>query len=159
MKAPTKQQSLSPRMCKGKFRASWSLTTSRGLSFPFASARYRCTNVNSPDYPDYSGSGVKVCERWLVFENFLADMGPRPSPQHSLDRFPNQNGDYEPGNCRWATIKEQNRNRKSNRPLTLNGETKLIIEWSELLGMSKNTIRARLERGWSVERTLTTPVQ
>jgi hypothetical protein len=69
----------------------------------------RCSVVTNPDYRLYGGRGIQVCGRWHVFEHFFADMGPRPTAQHSIDRI-NVNGDYEPGNCRWATAKEQRRN-------------------------------------------------
>jgi hypothetical protein len=74
--------------------------------------KQRCRNPNNPAYPSYGGRGITVCERWNSFENFYADMGPRPSPQHSIDRWPNNDGNYEPGNCRWATKSEQNENRR-----------------------------------------------
>jgi hypothetical protein len=79
----------------------------------------RCTtNPNARDYALYGARGVRVCERWRVFENFLADMGPKPTPQHSLDRYPNRNGNYELGNCRWATNDEQAQNRRSTKLTT-----------------------------------------
>lgn len=92
----------------------------------------RCNNPKATGYERYGGRGIKVCDRWLELENFLADMGEPPSPQHSLDRI-NNDGNYEPENCQWKTIKEQNRNKKSNHLITIDGETKLLIEWLSLI--------------------------
>ena len=76
----------------------------------------RCLNAKQAAYKNYGGRGITVCERWLSFKNFLADMGPRPSPKHSIDRWPNNDGNYEPSNCRWATATEQARNRARSAP-------------------------------------------
>jgi len=78
------------------------------------SMKSRCLNPNNKDFNIYGGAGITVCDRWMKFENFLADMGERPEGT-TLDRYPNQKGNYEPNNCRWATITEQNRNRKNVR--------------------------------------------
>lgn len=75
----------------------------------------RCTNPNAPHFDRYGGRGVSVCERWRSFANFLEDMGERPSPRHTLDRYPDNDGNYEPGNCRWATMQQQARNRSTTR--------------------------------------------
>ena len=90
----------------------------------------RCTNQRHPKYPRYGGRGITVCERWRSFENFYADMGARPSPLHSIDRIDND-GNYEPGNCRWATPKQQVRNRSNTRMLTIDGVTLPQAEWSD----------------------------
>jgi hypothetical protein len=116
----------------------------------------RCDNPNSKNYPRYGGRGISVCQRWRAFEAFFKDMGPRPSPAHQLDRIDNDKG-YEPGNCRWATPVEQSRNTCRTRFVEFRGETRCITEWSEITGLSKDAIRSRLERGWSVEMALTQP--
>lgn len=116
----------------------------------------RCSNPNVKQYQWYGARGIKVCDRWKDFKNFYADMGNRPEGL-TLDRIDND-GDYEPSNCRWATQQEQQRNRRDNVWLTLNGQTLTLTEWGRQLGISKVTLCARLTRyGWSVERALTTP--
>lgn len=118
----------------------------------------RCGNPKAAGYENYGGRGIKVCERWKSFENFVADMGVR-SDGYSIDRI-NNDGDYEPSNCRWATTSQQLNNRRLNRVLELNGERKTIAEWSEQLGIKWDTIRSRVDRyGWTIERALTTPVK
>lgn len=106
----------------------------------------RCFDDKCPDYPDYGGRGITVCERWLVFSNFLSDMGLRPSPEYSIDRFPDQAGDYKPGNCRWATAKQQARNRKSNRLITYSGKTKCLTEWAEYFSVCESVLRWRIKK-------------
>lgn len=123
------------------------------------SMKQRCGDPSQISYDDYGGRGITVCDRWRdSFEAFLADMGERPSKNHSIDRVDNSKG-YSKSNCRWATNKEQGRNTRRNRMLTLNGRTLCVAEWAERLGMSDATILSRLGRGWSVERALTTPVK
>lgn len=109
-------------------------------------------------YKNYRGRGIKVCERWMSFENFMEDMGERPSEDHSIDRIDND-GDYCPENCRWATGKEQARNRRSSKMITYEGETICLTEWAEKLGMSKMVLFKRIELGWTPERAFTTPVR
>lgn len=118
----------------------------------------RCHNPKMDKYEYYGGRGIAVCERWASFENFLADMSERPSPQHTLDRI-NVDGNYEPGNCRWATKLEQMNNRQINHRVTFNGETHTLAEWSRIVGIPKGTLYARAEKGWTVEMTLTTPLR
>jgi hypothetical protein len=116
----------------------------------------RCRNPNALNYHLYGERGIRVCDRWHDFTNFAVDMGPRPSPLHTLDRIDN-NGNYEASNCRWATKKEQARNKRNNVLLTYRGETFTMSEWAERLDCTKHIILKRLRRGWSVERTLETP--
>jgi hypothetical protein len=121
------------------------------------SMKARCLNPRHRFFKHYGGRGIKVCEQWRQsFANFVADMGPRPSPDHSLDRIDN-NGHYGPGNCRWVTQKEQCNNRRSNHHVTFNGETRTISQWAEVTGILKSCIRLRLKAGWSIEAALTTP--
>ena len=118
--------------------------------------KFRCENPNSGEYAAYGGRGITVCERWQKFENFLEDMGERPKGK-TIDRI-DVNGNYEPSNCRWATPKEQARNRRSNTLITYNGETKTLAEWAEITGICSNTISNRIKNlGWNVGKALTTP--
>ena len=99
-------------------------------------------------------AGVKVCDRWMVFENFYADMGERPTGT-TLDRIDNANG-YEPGNCRWATVIQQQSNKRSNVMLELNGKRQCVAHWARELGIPKPRIHNRIKRGWPVEKILST---
>jgi predicted DNA-binding transcriptional regulator AlpA len=117
----------------------------------------RCLKSSDAAYDRYGGRGIKVCERWLKFENFLADMGERP-PGMTLDRIDNNLG-YCPENCRWASYKEQNNNRRDNRMITFKGETKNMAQWCTELGLSQKTISQRINGlGWSGERALSEPI-
>ena len=118
----------------------------------------RCYNPKNISYRRYGGRGVRVWRQWLTFERFLADMGHRPSSGHSIHRI-NNDGDYEPGNCKWATAKEQARNRRNNRFLEFKGQRASLVEWSEISGINQRTLETRLNRAWTVERTLTQPVR
>ncbi len=117
----------------------------------------RCNDPNNNRYQNYGGRGIKVCDRWYIFRHFLADMGERPSRDHSIHRKDN-NGDYEPGNCKWARWKEQARNRRSSRLLDFNGKTATVAEWSEITGIQSSTIRRRIDNfGWPARKALTCP--
>jgi hypothetical protein len=110
-------------------------------------------------YRHYGARGISVCDRWRnSFAAFYHDMGPRPSSAHSLDRWPNNDGNYEPGNCRWATRSEQMRNVRSNRNIAFEGHTKTAAEWEAELGAGKHTIRSRIDRGWSLDEAMKTPI-
>ena len=107
--------------------------------------RQRCSNSNNKDWNHYGGRGITVCERWLSFENFLADMGPKP-PGLSLERIDND-GNYEPGNCKWATNLEQMRNRRCSIYLTISGERLPLIEWARRYGVRYGTAHRRFRKG------------
>lgn len=117
----------------------------------------RCTNQRDPRYKDYGGRGITVCERWLKFENFLADMGERPA-ETSIDRVDNS-GNYTPDNCRWATRVQQQNNMRRNHLVTFEGETHTVAEWVRIKAIKHATLWARLKRGWSIRRALETPIQ
>lgn len=121
----------------------------------WAAMRHRCLNPKSKAYPNYGGRGITICDRWLDVGNFVADMGPKPSPDHSIDRIDND-GPYCKENCRWATTKVQNDNRSISRSVTYKGVTKSVYDWSLETGIKYTTIIRRLDDWmWSVERTLT----
>ena len=108
----------------------------------------RCHDEKQTGYRRYGGRGISVCDSWRnSFDAFFADMGPRPSDKHSIDRIDND-GNYEPSNCRWATKKEQSRNTRCNHHVTINGTTKTIAEWSEISGISWSGIYNRVKKGW-----------
>lgn len=111
------------------------------------SMRQRCLDKNCKSYPRYGGAGITVCERWNSFENFLADMGD-PLPGMTLDRTDNAKG-YSPDNCAWRSQREQQRNRRNNRILEINGERLCLAAWAERQGLQPDTIRRRLNCGWS----------
>ncbi len=117
--------------------------------------RSRCLCASNPRFALYGGRGIQICERWLrSFEAFLADVGRRPGPGYSLDRYPNKNGNYEPGNARWATQMQQTRNTRSNRLLTINGETHCLSEWAQLKGLGRSTLSNRIQDGWPLDERL-----
>lgn len=118
----------------------------------------RCANPKDSAYNHYGARGVSVCDRWESFETFLDDMGPIPKGMKSIERIDNE-GDYCPENCRWATPREQCNNRRSNRFLELEGRRLTISQWSDVVGISGATLGARKRYGWSDEKTLTTPLQ
>lgn len=118
----------------------------------------RCETPSASGFEHYGAKGVTVCGRWRTsFEAFLEDMCERPTAEHTLDRFPNNQGNYEPDNCRWATKKEQTLNRRNTVWVTFNGETLCLTDWARRTGIRLLTLRARLIRGWSTERALTAP--
>lgn len=98
--------------------------------------------------------GITICDRWKSFENFLEDMGERPSELHTIDRKDNSKG-YEPSNCRWATMEQQQNNRTNNRLITFQGRTQTLARWSKQTGIKRETIFRRIENGWTPHEALT----
>lgn len=121
----------------------------------WSSMKKRCRNTSHASFKDYGGRGIAVCDRWLIFENFLEDMGVCPDGL-SLDRINNSIG-YSLHNCRWVGASEQNNNKRGNTVLLFKGKALTISQWSSETGIKDCTISERLRHGWSVERTLTTP--
>ena len=118
------------------------------------SMKRRCLNPRDHAYRYYGARGITICARWLAsVVNFLTDMGPKPSPLHSLERRDNSLG-YSPENCYWATSLEQMQNTRWNQYLTYNGETRCYSEWARRFGLNLNTLRGRLQHGWTVEEAL-----
>ena len=122
----------------------------------WAAMLQRVNNPANCNYPRYGGRGIKVCERWLSFENFYADMGQRPSPKHSIERLRND-GDYAPANCKWATKAEQVRNMRRNFMITAFGKTQCVSDWWRETGLPLTTITGRIRRGIEPEIALTLP--
>jgi hypothetical protein len=123
----------------------------------WGSMKSRCLYKGHKGWHNYGGRGITVCGRWInSFENFIADMGSKPTPKSVIDRI-NNDGNYEPGNCRWTTQKINCRNRRGNVLLEMNGKTACVKEWSEITGLEPQTIWERIHLGWGVVETLTSP--
>src|SRR5437899_2772542 len=116
--------------------------------------KQRCRNPNTIRFENYGGRGITACKRWDKFVNFYADMGPRPSSKHTLDRIDND-GPYKKSNCRWAIRKVQQRNRRGNRMVKYCGESVTLMEWSERLGINVRTLYSRFNRGWNAKTAFT----
>lgn len=116
----------------------------------------RCENPKARNYKNYGGRGIKVCKRWRNLKNFYEDMGECPEGM-SIDRIDND-GDYSPANCRWATKKEQSNNTRRNHNIEYAGITMTLAQWSEELGISRAALESRFRSGWSVERTFSEPI-
>lgn len=112
----------------------------------------RCYNPKNEYWDDYGGRGIKMCDRWRYsFSNFFEDMGFAPTPKHTIDRFPDNDGNYELGNCRWATQKQQSLNRRNNKIIEYNGVKKCLSEWCELFGVSWSNTNTFIKK-YGVER-------
>lgn len=117
--------------------------------------KYRCYNKNGKDYKNYGGRGIAVCSDWL--DNFMSfynwSMANGYDNNLTIDRIDNDKG-YEPNNCRWVDMKQQSRNTRQNRNITINGETRCLADWCEILGLNYDKIYNRLYKGWSIEKAL-----
>lgn len=119
--------------------------------------KQRCTNQKKREWPHYGGRGITVCDQWMrSFVAFHRHVGPKPSPGHSLDRI-DVNGNYEPGNVRWATNREQKENTRTVRMVTINGKTQSIAAWGREVGLPPGQINGRLSAGWTMEEAILTP--
>ncbi|MEY2500568.1 MAG: hypothetical protein QOI07_902 [Verrucomicrobiota bacterium] len=146
--------------CRRRVNARSSVVT-HGLSATplyhlWQTMRQRCENPKAEGYARYGGRGIKVCDRWKSFPKFVSDMSPRPEGR-SIERIDN-NGDYEPLNCRWATRLEQAHNTRSNRKIRINGENLTSAEWSRKLGGFHTLVANRLKLGWNEEAAVRTPI-
>jgi hypothetical protein len=142
------------------------LVTTHGLSraYPsehisWISMRKRCSaRAGKKDRRHYYDAGVRVCERWRSFAAFFEDLGPKPTPQHSLDRFPDRHGNYEPGNVRWATHLEQQGNKDRTRHIPFRGRVATLTEIANETGIRRSVLASRLNNDWSPERMISQPV-
>lgn len=151
---------------KGRFLyGSRELTFKHGQSARNRTAEYncwdaikqRCLNPKNDNYKNYGGRGITICERWLSFENFFTDMGPRPAGM-TIERRDNNKG-YGPENCYWADRGTQARNTRRNRWIEYNGQQKVVADWADEYGIPRAALLMRLRNGWSVKRALTQPVR
>lgn len=133
---------------------------SKSLTYKsWVSMKTRCHNPEAKNYSEYGGAGIVVCEKWLFsFQNFLSDMGERPTAKHTIDRYPNMKGIYELGNCRWATPKEQQQNRRNTYFVIYEGEKIALSELSDRFNANHSRVLARVQRGWDVKKALTHPL-
>ncbi len=126
--------------------------------YSWVNMKSRCLNPRVKEFKWYGARGITICRRWIEsFDAFLADVGLRPSPASTLERV-RTDGNYEPGNVRWASMREQCNNRRSNRWLVHNGERRTMAEWGRLLGINTMTLMYRLNHGMSDSEALTVPV-
>jgi hypothetical protein len=129
----------------------------RGAYFSWCDMRKRCFSTTHKDYKHYGGRGITVCSRWSEFKNFFSDMGEKPTGM-TIERL-DVNSNYSPENCKWIPKSEQGKNKRSNHKITFNGITKNLSEWAVEMGISPFGITYRLNAGWSVEKTFTTPLK
>lgn len=147
-------QTKKSRLARTPRQGEWGFTAKNPQEFNiWAHMMQRCTNPNNARYRDYGSRNICLCPEWHDFHTFFSDMGPRPGPEYSIDRIDND-GDYCPENCRWATDKEQANNRKNNRNYTYLGKTKNLLGWAEEFDVSYYSLKDRLNRGLDIEAAL-----
>lgn len=137
-----------------KLRSTHNMTQTRSYNI-WRGMKQRCLNDNDKDFKNYGGRGIRVCDRWMKFENFLSDMGEAPKGLQ-LDRI-DFNGDYCKQNCRWTNTSVQGNNRRTNVFITYKKRTMTIADWSRAVGIERKTLEYRIRAGWDHERALTTP--
>ena len=121
--------------------------------------KLRCYIPSHPSFDHYGGQGITMCDRWRnSFESFLEDMGKLPTQFHQIDRIDNE-GNYEPNNCRWVLPKEQQNNRRNNIMISYKGETRSVADWASVLGVNQSTLYMRVKAGWPSEKVLSTPIR
>lgn len=118
--------------------------------------RQRCLNPKVPNYHRYGGRGIKICKEWDSFDRFLEDMGLKPSPDRSIERR-NNNGDYEPSNCYWASRDDQENNKERSVRITYKGKTKTLTQWARELGLNYELVRTRWRYGWEPQAIFEAP--
>ena len=129
------------------------------IHWTWDSMKQRCLDPKNKRWDRYGGRGIKVCDRWMSFDNFLVDMGLPPSRNHQLDRI-NNDGNYEPSNCRWVERRQQANNMSTNVRLTHDGQNLTLTEWARIKGIAPQTLWARLyKHQWEVAKALTEPVR
>ena len=141
----------------GRFELTHNLTKTREYNI-WGNMLYRCNTESSPIYKAYGGRGISVCDEWHSFEKFIDDMGFRPTVYHSIDRV-DVDGNYCKENCRWATKKEQSRNRTNSSYLVVDGNKIQVDDYCEKYGVNVMAIKSRIKRGWSNERIISTPLR
>jgi len=145
------------KSCGGCRRLKYGINIERGpesaIYTSFHAMHQRCYNPNAAGFNRYGGRGISVCKRWFAFSEFLLDMKAGWAPGLSLDRI-NNDGNYEPSNCRWATREQQARNQSRNRRITIDNVTRCVNEWAKVSGVNTRTITARLNKGWHPKRAV-----
>lgn len=147
---------LAKRQSNHAWHDRWMLSQSPPRVFNLEYGRPTMPKPEGENWMDYGGRGITVCDSWLKFENFYADMGPRPSMGHSIERGDNDDG-YHKDNCRWATRLEQGKNKRNNRIIEAFGKRQHLAEWVRQSGLHHTTILNRLARGWTNEKAVSTP--